>query len=229
MAKLLIGTCGYYYPDSRGRIYPPGTKTADRLRLYAGVFPTVELDYAYYQMPTARDIRRKIEESSPLSAQGFLGMEETEAESGAGGRELSFSIKVHKTLTHTVDAFAWKDECKTYLTAIEPLLEAGRLQALLFQFPHAFSYTADNRRYLGSLLGEFGGIPCAVEFRHAAWYQDRVFDGLRERNAALVSLDMPDIPGLPPQVEAVTAPFAYIRFHGRNREAWYARNAGSRY
>jgi uncharacterized protein YecE (DUF72 family) len=39
----------------------------------------------------------------------------------------------------------------------------------------------------------------------------------------LVSLDMPELPKLPPQMDVVTATLAYIRLHGRNKEAWWGK------
>jgi uncharacterized protein YecE (DUF72 family) len=116
-----------------------------------------------------------------------------------------------------------------YRAAIEPVLEAGRLEAVLFQFPYSFHYTADNRRYLGNLLSCFQGVPLAVEFRIAEWYNPRVIEGMRKQGAALASLDMPDLPKLPPSMDVVTAPFSYIRLHGRNAKAWWGTDAVARY
>jgi uncharacterized protein YecE (DUF72 family) len=47
MGKILVGTCGYFYNEWVGPVYPEGTKPADRLRLYSALFPTVELDFSY--------------------------------------------------------------------------------------------------------------------------------------------------------------------------------------
>jgi uncharacterized protein YecE (DUF72 family) len=49
--------------------------------------------------------------------------------------------------------------------AIDPLLRAWRLEAVLFQFPPKFTYEADNRRYLDKLLTYFKDVHAAVEFR----------------------------------------------------------------
>jgi len=123
----------------------------------------------------------------------------------------------------------WEDEAKTYLTAIEPVLGAGRLEAVLFQFPYSFHYTVENRRYLDKLLTYFKGVPIAVEFRTADWFTERVIDGMKNRNVSLVFLDLPELPKLPPSIDVVTASPAYIRFHGRNKNAWWGSNERSRY
>jgi uncharacterized protein YecE (DUF72 family) len=208
MAKILVGTCGYGYNEWVGPVYPVGTKTEGFLPLYAGMFGTVELDYAYYAMPKAAQLAKMLE---------------------AAGPDLTFSIKAHESLTHKVNPEAWERDAKTYLEALEPLRAAGRLEAVLFQFPHSFHYEADNRRYLDKLLAFFKDVPSAVEFRNAGWINDRVIEDLRKRGVALASLDMPDLQGLPPALDVLTGSFAYIRLHGRNKAAWWGSNSAARY
>jgi uncharacterized protein YecE (DUF72 family) len=144
------------------------------------------------------------------------------------GPSFVFSIKAHETLTHRVNPGAWEGKAKTYLTALEPLLKTGRLGAVLFQFPYSFHYEPDQRRYLDKLLAYFKDIPSAVEFRNADWINTRVIEGLRKRGAALASLDMPDLKGLPPDTDVATSPLAYVRLHGRNKEAWWGSDAAAR-
>jgi uncharacterized protein YecE (DUF72 family) len=214
MADVLIGTCGYSYHEWVGPVYPAGTKPGGYLACYAGLFPTVELDFAFYSMPRAENLAKMLVD---------------------GGPGLSFSIKAFQELTHRVDPAKWTDVAERYLEAIGPLREpspgfpGGRLEAVLFQFPYQFGYTPENRRYLGKLLDYFQGVPCAVEFRRADWYTGRVIEGMKERKIPLVALDMPDLRGLPPQMDVVTADLAYIRLHGRNRESWWGSDAAARY
>ncbi|MCL2093164.1 MAG: DUF72 domain-containing protein [Treponema sp.] len=199
MAEILIGTSGYSYNDWIGPVYPEGTRREDFLSLYAARFDTVEINYTYYSMPKAANIARMLDEAPALS----------------------FAIKANDLLTHRIDPAAWQDHAKTYITAIEPLLQSGRLEAVLFQFPYSFHYTEDRRRYLGKILEAFKGIPSALEFRNAEWFNDRVIEGLRERSVTLTGLDMPDLANLPPKLDVVTAPLAYFRLHGRNKEQWW--------
>jgi uncharacterized protein YecE (DUF72 family) len=208
MAEILIGTCGYSYFDWVGPVYPAGTKQKGFLSLYAAQFGTVELDFTYYDMPTAQNLAKMLVD---------------------GGPGLTFSIKAHRTLTHEVDPARWEGEAKTYLEAIEPLREAGRLEAVLFQFPYSFRYEDENRRYLDRLLSFFKGVPAAVEFRRADWYTGRMLEGMKTRGVSLVSLDMPILKGLPPLAETVTAKTAYIRLHGRNAGKWWGADGAARY
>lgn len=208
MGQINIGTSGYSYHEWVGPVYPEGTKPGDYLRRYAELFPTVELNFSYYQMPKAKSLAKMLED---------------------GGPGLTFAIKAHKTLTHEVEPGEWEGEAKAYMTAIEPMLEAGRLEAVLFQFPYSFGYADNNRRYLDKLLRYFKGVPSAVEFRKSDWYNTKVIDGMKSRGVPLVSLDMPTLPKLPPQTDVVTASTAYIRLHGRNEEAWWGSDAHARY
>jgi uncharacterized protein YecE (DUF72 family) len=77
MAEILVGTCGYHYTEWIGPVYPEGTKKEDFLVCYARMFPTVELDYTYYAMPTAGQLEGMMEKA---------------------GSSLVFSVKAHETL-----------------------------------------------------------------------------------------------------------------------------------
>jgi uncharacterized protein YecE (DUF72 family) len=208
MAQILAGTCGYGYNDWVGPVYPKGTKPQERLPRYSRLFRTVEFDHTWYGMPKASNLTKALI---------------------VGGPDLTFSIKACRTLTHEIHPLSWKEEAKAYREAIEPVLQAGRLEAVLFQFSPQFAYEADRRRYLDKLLACFKGVPVAVEFRRPEWYTDRVIEGMRERGAALVSLDMPELEDLPPLMDVVTAPFSYIRLHGRNEEQWHGSDEAARY
>jgi uncharacterized protein YecE (DUF72 family) len=208
MATVLVGTSGYGYVEWVGPVYPEGSRPDEFLSRYATMFPTVELNFSYYKMPTAEQLSRLM---------------------GQAGPSLLFSIKANEALTHKIDPSGWKGSARAFLEALEPLAKAGRLGALLFQFPYSFHYEVDRRRYLDAVLAEFAGLPLAVEFRNHEWYNNRVLDAFRERRVAMASLDLPALKGLPPVMDVVTAPLAYVRFHGRNGESWWGSDSASRY
>ena len=209
MGKIAIGTSGYSYNEWVGPFFPPKTKQEDFLAFYAGSFSTVELNFSYYTMPSADQLTRMIQ--TP------------------GAENLTYAIKVPQTITHKVDPNKWRDEAKTYISAIEPLRETGKLDAVLFQFPFSFHYETDNRRHLANVLTEFRGIPSAVEFRNNEWTSNRVIDELKKREVAYVSTDTPDLKGLPCVLDVHTSPFSYFRLHGRNADTWWGSDSRARY
>jgi uncharacterized protein YecE (DUF72 family) len=205
--RILIGTSGYSYDDWVGPVYPEGTAKGDFLSLYAREFPLVELNFSYYQQPAARTLARMVE----ATPEGFL-----------------FTLKAHRSMTHEI-ADTWEKDIAVFRQGISPLVDAGRLAAILLQFPYSFAYTPESRKRLGELCARLEGLPLAVEFRKSDWLKEQVFDGLRDRGVALVSVDEPDLPRLLRPASTVTADFSYVRFHGRNAANWWTGDNASRY
>ena len=207
MGEILIATSGYSYDDWRGAFYPADLPKDEFLRYYALFFPFVELNFSYYAMPRA----------SSLAAMA--------ARTPGSFR---FSIKAHKSLTHEPGT-GWRDDAAAFAKAAGALADAGRLAAVLVQLPYRFHHTPDNRSYLAALLGSLAPLPLVVEFRNDEWRGERVYDELDRRGVGVAMVDRPDLPGLPPVDERVTGGLAYLRFHGRNADAWWSGDATSRY
>ena len=203
--RLWVGTSGYSYAEwAEAGFYPPGTKSAAMLPVYAQNFPITELNFTWYQMPKALALERMHRQAPP----GFR-----------------FAAKLTRTLTHEIDPGQWRGQAAQYRDGIAPLLQARKLAAVLLQFPPSFVRAPQNRRYLAALLDELDGLPLAVEFRHASWATDRVFAELERRRTTLVAVDEPDLPGLFPRLDIVTNPeLFYIRFHGHNAKGWRSGN-----
>ena len=203
--RLRVGTSGYSYAEwVNAGFYPPGTRSDQMLPLYAQTFPITELNFTWYQMPKAAAIER-LRQRAPS---GFR-----------------FAAKLTRTLTHEVDPSQWRGQVSRYRDGMAPLTQARQLTAVLLQFPPSFSRAPKNRYYLAALLDELAGLPLAVEFRHASWATDRVFDELQRRRTTLVAVDEPNLPGLFPQLDVITNPdLFYIRFHGRNARGWRSGN-----
>lgn len=208
MGSVSVGTSGYGHLEWLGTVYPEGTSRDAMIARYAERFRTVELNETAYASPGSGELGVLAERAGP---------------------SLSFSAKARETLTHRIDQGAWKAEAHAFVASLEPLRKAGRLDAVLLQFPSTFRYGPDERRYLDALLAALKGLPMAVEFRDGAWYNNRVFDALRAREVAVASLDLPELGGLPPVIDLVTAPLAYVRLHGRNARGWWGSDSASRY
>lgn len=219
--ELLVGTSGYDYDEWRGVLYPNDAKKADYLPIYAGEFRALELNFAFYRQPTADQLTRMVERTE---------------------KKVRFSIKGHRTFTHEVDSARWRDEVKTFRSALYPLATNGLLTAVLLEFPYSFHYTDDNRRYLAALIAEFGPVPVVVEFRHREWLRERTYEYLDKINAGICVCDMPALRNLPflnategqrrDSIEyrhLVCGGTGYIRFHGRNEAKWFGDNSRDRY
>ncbi len=200
--EIMIGTCGYSYLEwVDSGFYPQGTRSSEMLELYGRCFPVVELNYTWYQMARSDALSRMAE---------------------AAPDRLLFSAKLTRTITHE-RVKDWKEQVGQYRQGIASL--GTRLLAILVQLPPDFDRTISNRYFLATLLDSLHDLPVAVEFRHRSWAVDEVFAELERRSISLVTVDVPDIPGLFPTLDVVTNPaLFYVRFHGRNRQGWKSGN-----
>ena len=107
-----------------------------------------------------------------------------------------------------------------------PLHSAGKLGAVLFQFPQWFVISKASKAYIEEVAARLPDFRVAVEFRHKSWMRednvDETLGFLRERNLPYVCVDMPQgfDSSLPPIADATADDLAMVRFHGRNTENW---------
>jgi uncharacterized protein YecE (DUF72 family) len=167
------------------------------LAYYAQRFPLVELNYTYYRLPT----------DAALSALA-----------DRTPRGFQFLVKLHQSLSHDLDLTS----VGVFRDAVLPLQREGRLLALLAQFPQRFHDHPANRAWVEVLAGAFASYPLAVEFRHHSWNRLEVLDWLRDRQLHIVSVDVPQLPGLYPTQLVQSSRLLYVRFHSRNAANWYA-------
>ena len=115
--------------------------------------------------------------------------------------------------------------------ALRPLREAGKLGAILIDFPPWFVPSNENREFLAHAREQLPDDNVIVEFRNRLWVAEgstsaSTFDLLRDLACGFVCGDEPS--GLKtsfPPVVAVTAPTAAVRFRGRNAERWEDKKA----
>ncbi len=217
-ANLRIGTSGWNYPSGRGTwngiFYPPTTKNGrggraqkfDELAYYAEHFDTVEINTTFYGQPKAAVAQTWVDRTPA----GF-----------------EFSLKLYRQLTHTGDAALTRPnraEIDEYRRGIEPLARAGKLGALLAQFPPSFKESPESGAYLEALLDELHDYPIAVELRHRSWSDNfsRTLSLLNSRKAALTQIDEPKfrLSIRQNQLPNITG-FYYMRLHGRNAAQWW--------
>lgn len=207
-ARVLVGTAGWSYADWKGRVYPePRPRGFDELRHLAGYLDCLEVNSTFYRVPTARTVEGWAHRVERL--RGFL-----------------FTAKVHQSFTHGEDGDAGPKAAREFLAALAPLRDAGRLGALLLQFPWSFRDGPAARRRLARLCEWFRGDPLVVEVRHASFGTPEAEAFLGALGAGVADVDMPTSPtNLPPR-SRVVGPVGYVRLHGRNAAAWFDRSAG---
>lgn len=195
---IYVGTSGFQYDDWVGPYYPQGLPKAQWLEFYAQEFNTLEINFTYYRMPTAR---------------GLAGMARKVP------KTFVFAVKATQEMTHARE----RDDkvFEQFRSALTPLLEQKKLGPILAQFPNSFRATHEGYDYIKYLCGLLDGLTIVVEFRNKEWLDEKhkqdTFNLLRENDLGFCCVDEPYFP----RVVAVTSPTAYVRFHGRNYQKWW--------
>lgn len=197
---LRIGTAGWDYQDWQGVVYPTGLRGTDRLTFLAGLFQVVEINVTFY---------RPI--SPTLAERWFAAVTDYP--------DFRFTAKLLNVLTH--ERRLPDKEVGDFQAGLLPLLSAGRLGALLAQFPYSFHNTEENRAYLAKLTKVFAAFPLAVEVRHRSWQRREVQDFLRELGMDFCNIDQPQVSYSLGKTAWVTGSQGYLRAHGRRREKWF--------
>jgi len=232
VGNLRIGTSGWNYPSGQGTwngiFYPPAKarpKGFDELGFYSEHFDTVEVNSTFYGQPR-ESVTRTWAERTP--------------------RFFEFSVKLYQKFTHpkmyeqvlrrslhTPEGHeaAVRELVKPsaadlneFRRGIEPLASAGKLGAVLAQFPPSFKGGAAEADYLAHLLRALSDYAVAVELRHSSWSDafDETMALLNDASAAWVQIDEPKFrfsirQNRLPNVKG----FYYMRLHGRNAAQWW--------
>jgi len=218
--NICIGTSGWSYPKGEGTwngyFYPTGERVDD-LTYYSRFFSTVEINSTFYRPPEPRMAQSWVNRVPD----GFL-----------------FTVKLWQKFTHpkmfekaTGDAAAIsQDDISLFRRGVEPLVKAGKLGALLAQFPPSFVNNGYSKQILQALINHFGDYHLAVELRHKSWSDDpSTAQLLQEGRAAWVQIDEPKFSFSLARDIPQTADLAYFRFHGRNKEMWWKGDVETRY
>jgi uncharacterized protein YecE (DUF72 family) len=212
-APIAVGTCNWadhtdFYPPELER----GRRQREKLTYYAEFFPIVEIDTTFYGIPR------------PPVVEGWV--ERTP-------EHFRFNIKAYRSLTgHEREAGRPRkptaEEERDFMAALAPLRSSGKLVAVHYQFPPWVTSRPESREWLLAARDRHPDDLLAIEFRHRSWYDRDAWpateDLLRELECVYVGVDAPQIgSGTAPPLLAITSNRLCItRFHGRNRQTWYA-------
>ena len=203
---IKIGLSGWGDHDD---LYPPRTPARDKLAWYARYFSLVEVDSAFYAVLGTEVYRRWLAETPA---------------------DMTFILKAYQGMTgHSRGKTNYGgpgEMFQAYLDSIQPVVEAGRLTAVLFQFPPWFDCSPEHVRQLRAVRKWMGRLPLALEFRHQSWFaketRERTLAFMREEGWIHVVCDEPQSgQGSVPTVLEPTAPdLTLVRLHGRNAAGW---------
>jgi uncharacterized protein YecE (DUF72 family) len=194
-AQILLGTSGWSYQEWEGNFYRKGEKR--KLRSYASVFKTVEIDSTFYRNPTKGTVMGWTRYSPP---------------------DFVFTAKLPKLITHDKRLGLKADvqeDLRVFLDLLEPLQLSGKLACLLIQLPPKYDFNPKNlEAFFGILDSRFR---YAVEFRNTSWLRGETWDLLKKYNVAYTNVDEP----LLPADVHLTSDLAYFRWHGKGEKIWF--------
>jgi uncharacterized protein YecE (DUF72 family) len=180
---LYVGTSGYSYKEWKGTFYPKDLPEKQMLHFYGEQFRTVEINNTFYRMPKASVLEAWAEDVPA---------------------DFKFVLKASQRITHIKRL---KDVADSVSYLVETAGALGeRLGALLFQMPPNLKKDTPRLRDFLALLPR--ACRAAMEFRHASWFDDEVFNLLREHQAALCIAEAEDNLEVP---FVATANWGYLR------------------
>src|SRR6185503_14098314 len=112
-----------------------------------------------------------------------------------------------------------------FLAGLEPLISARVLSGVLVQFPLSFAWSSAARTRLERLAASLARVPLVLEVRHRSWFERDPLEWIEHLGYSLARIDLPASDSHPPADPPALGPLAYVRLHGRNSGAWFAREA----
>ncbi|WP_411831237.1 DUF72 domain-containing protein [Paenibacillus dokdonensis] len=206
--NVQIGLSGWGDHDE---IYPKGTKAGEKLQVYSNRFPIVELDSSFYAVPSPERMQ-KWSEQTPDS--------------------FGFIVKAYQGMTgHARGKIPFADTrsmFQAFRESAEEMQKAGKLRAILFQYPPWFDCDRKHVEMLRRTREWMDGFPLALEFRHQSWFHGEMMDKtlgfMREEGWIHSICDEPQAGegSVPMILEPTRDDFTLVRLHGRNAAGWHS-------
>jgi uncharacterized protein YecE (DUF72 family) len=195
-AGPVVGTCGFGYPEWRGRFYPPELSPGEWLGFYAQVFEAVELDGTFYRPPEPAQVAVWAE-----------SLPDRFAVAASGPRAVTHEARL--------EGEAAAGMLRAFARALDPL--GDRLLAVVLQLPPSLDAGEGRERLARLLGGRPDGLPVVVEVRHRSWDRPWLAELLDAAGAGLVLADRPGVPSWPTQAGAGRGAVPYLRLLGDRR------------
>src|ERR1700689_4830022 len=241
MAQIGVGTASWTDKTliASGWSPPGADPREERLRFYASQFPVVEVDATYYALPaeqTAASWAERTPAGFTFNVKAFslftghptpvkaMPADLREA-AGKSGKDRVYRTDVDPSVTDQ----AWD----RFLGALEPLRRAGKLGAILLQFPPWFPLSRANKEYIVACADRAAPDRVCVEFRNHTWMdagnQKETLEFLSGHGLPYVCVDMPQgYPSSIPPVLAATSDLAVLRLHGHS-DQWESKDIQQRF
>jgi uncharacterized protein YecE (DUF72 family) len=210
-------------------------QTADnpekRLAYYAKHFPVVEVDATYYGPPAEQTTKlwaQRTPDGFTFNIKAFSLLTGHPTRVSAIYKDLRPETDKKNVYPTDLPPQAYEEIWSRFLSALDPLVEAGKLGALLFQFPPWWGIRRDNKDYLREVAARCKPLRPVFEFRNASWFDgdnaEETLQFLRRHELPLVCVDMPQghKSSVPPLLTA-TADLAVVRFHGHS-DKWTSKD-----
>jgi uncharacterized protein YecE (DUF72 family) len=182
--KIFAGTSGWAYGSWRPKFYPQKLSAAKFLSHYATRLNSVEVNFSFGHELTPKIL-------APWIAATPAGFQ--------------FAVKANRSITHRKRLRGAARQTTKFLNSLEPLRAAGKLGPVLFQLPPNLKCAlALLEAFLSTLPGD---LRAAMEFRHASWFTEDVYDRLGRANVALCEAESEKL--VTPEI--ATADFRYFR------------------
>jgi uncharacterized protein YecE (DUF72 family) len=187
--RIHAGTSGYSYKEWKGAFYPADLPESRFLEFYVGKFSTVEVNNTFYRFPAAKLLEGWRDSTPP---------------------HFIFSVKANQGITHKGRLQGVEELTRDFVERSRLL--GPKLGPILFQLPPYFRRDDELlARFLEALPRD---IRYAFEFRHATWFDEKVFRRLEDSGAALCISEGEEM-GTP---RVSTGSFSYLRLRKEEYE-----------
>ncbi len=220
--------------------YPPEADTPERrLRYYARQFGLVEVDATYYALPaeqTAAAWAARTPAGFTFDVKAFSLFTQHPTRVAALPKDLRPAAEKtgkDRVYLKDMDPAVVDEAWQRFLSALEPLHQAGKLGAILLQFPPWFPISRARKEYILACAQRAAPRRVCVEFRNHTWMtpdnQRETLDFLAAHQLPYVCVDMPQghRDSIPP-VLAATSDLAVVRLHGHS-EKWDSKDIHERF
>ncbi|WP_096202836.1 DUF72 domain-containing protein [Bacillus sp. FJAT-45350] len=203
---IYIGLAGWGDHDD---LYQGSTKSNEKLIIYSGHFPVVEIDSSFYGIQPKKNYEKWVKDTPD---------------------DFRFVVKAFQGITgHSRGELPFKSRDVMYelfIESLEPLITSNKLAMVLCQFPPWFHCSKENVQALRYCKRKFGEIPVSLEFRHQSWfslqYRQKTLQFMRDEGWIHSICDEPQagVGSIPVVLENTDSKKTLIRFHGRNTKGW---------